>query len=75
MQELTQAMQAALIMAKLQSPSNMTNYRVPPNEPPRAPIVRVVTPPAPPSGVVLRPLNCCSQYVIPLPETRVRIVK
>jgi hypothetical protein len=73
MQEITQAVAAAIIMAKLNSPSNMTNYRVPPKEPLPAPIVQVVKPPAP--RVVLPPVNCCSQYVIPLPETRIRIVK
>lgn len=74
MQELTQAMQAALIMAKLQSPSNMTNYRVPPKEPPPAPIVRVVTPPKP--SLASPPVGpCCTSYTIPLPETRIRVVK
>lgn len=63
--------EAAAVMERLVSPSNMTHYRVPPPEPyPRPPVV-IVKPAAPAKPqVVLRPLNCCDRYVIRVPRER-----
>ena len=55
-------------------PSNLSGYRVPPREGPPAPVVVVQRPPAP--SLANPPMgSCCTSYTIPLPETRVRIVK
>lgn len=65
--------EAAAIMARLDSPSNLTNVVLAPPEPqyPRPPVVIYKQAPPPPSPkVVFRPLTCCDKYVIRIPRER-----
>ena len=64
--------EAAAIVARLDSPTNMTHYVVAPTpEYPRPPVVIVKQPlPRPTNVVDFRPLNCCDKYVIHVPRER-----
>lgn len=62
--------EAAAVLARLDSPANMTHVVLAP--PPLLPPPIVIAKPAsraPQPEVVFRPLNCCSKYVIRAPRS------